>query len=123
MNVLSQVERKRSLKLIDILAVKLHRSAEGGVDDAGIESEEVLRNLRGARVLVVEGGNERGWLAGRVELVVNAAHGENGALIFLDIARDLGGEAILQNEPSLNLSLNNGKEFGGARMKVRCVDA
>jgi hypothetical protein len=121
-NAEGKVGRERSAELVNVLAVESGREAEGSIDNTAVESEEVLGNLAGTRVLRVEGSDEGSRLAVVVDLVMDGAHGEDSALELLESRGDLRSEAILEDKASLNFAGDDGQELSGARVGVRCID-
>ena len=94
--------RDRRSKLCDIHAVDLPGEPEIGLDDVGVEVEEVLRDAAETRVVAVEASDEGRGLAVVVELVVHAAHGEDGALVLGQRVAELHARAILHDEAGLD---------------------
>jgi hypothetical protein len=119
----SQVGGDGSAELLDVLAIEGAGEAEGGVDDVLVEAEEVLGDLAGTGVGLVEGRDEGGRLAVVVDLVVDGADGEDGALELLQRRRNLHGEAVLEDEAGIDGALDDSEELSGARVGVRGVDA
>lgn len=124
----SKVGRDLAPELLDVGAVQALGEAEGGVNDVGIETEEVLGDLGSASILRVQGSDEGGRMALGVDLVVDAAHRENGALKLGEVAgdlvvcRNLGvDEAVLEDETEVDLTIDESEELGGAGMDVRGV--
>lgn len=115
-------------ELLNVLPIDGLGKAERGVDDVGVETKEVLRNLRCAGIFAVEGSYEGGGLTLVVDLVVDAALGEHGALEFGERAGDFGvltsrHQAVLENVAKIDLAFDDGEKFGGAGMDMGCVDA
>jgi len=127
-NVLSDIGRNSLAELLDVLAINGLREAERSIEDASIEVEEVLSNLAGTGVLVVQSRDESSRLALRVELVVDAAHGKDGAFELAQAARNLsvltrGYESVLEDISEIDSAFDDGKELGGAGVDMRGVDA
>ena len=55
----------------DVLAVDRLRETNGSIDDIGVQTEEVLGDLRSTRVFRVERGNEHGRFTLGVELIMD----------------------------------------------------
>lgn len=122
-NSLSNVRGNALAESLNILAIESLREAKSSVDDSTVQAEEVLGNLGGTRVLGVQGCNEGGGLTLGVKLVVDGAHGENGTLELLKVSADFGvvacfNKAIFEDIAKLDFALNDGKEFGSARVDV-----
>jgi hypothetical protein len=130
LHVPSQVGRDILGKVLKVLAVDFLGEAERSVDNLVVKREEALGDLVGTWVLRVEAGNKDGLLTVVVELEVNGALGEDGALEFVKRAGDLGvlagadEKAIFKDVAKLEvLSLYEGEELGGARVHMRSVDS
>jgi hypothetical protein len=101
-DILGEVGRNHLAELFDVLAVDLFREAESSIDDTGIKSVEALSDRVGTCVIGVQSSYEDSLLAVVVELVVNGAHGKDGALEFVQSAGDFrvlasGYEAVLKD--------------------------
>jgi len=113
---------------LDILAIQALRESERGAHNVLVQAKEVGSNGRGARVLAVQASNKGGRHAVLIDLVVDGAHGEDGALEFVKGAGDLGlvarlHEAVFENVAEGHFALDDGEEFGGARVDVGAVHA
>lgn len=116
--------RNRPRKLRDITRIDLRRKAQIGLQDLRIQPEEVLRDAAEPRIPAVEAGDEDGGLAAVVELVVDAAHREHGALVPGQRVGDRGGEAVFEDEARFDVgALGDGEDLRGARVHVRGVHA
>jgi hypothetical protein len=111
------------LELVDVLAINGVGEAERSFDDIVIQSEEVLGDLAGTRVVAVETGDEAGRLAGGVVLEVDAALREDSALEGTEGGVEFGGQAVLKHEARLDEAAGDGEELSGARVDVRGVHA
>lgn len=129
-----QVRRQVRAELVDIAGINFVLAAERDLDNIVRQREEVLRDLRSARVGAVERRGENRALAGRVELEVDAALGEDGGFELVEGGVEgegegvdlLGGvfeESVLHHEADFELAFDDGEEFGGARVGVRGVHA
>lgn len=96
--------------------------SEGSVDDRAIQHEEVGRDIAASGVITTEGSDEYGGLAGGVLLVVDAALGEDGALVLADDGLDLGVEAVLEDEPGVEDTLECDEDLAGAGMGMGDVE-
>lgn len=128
LHALRKVGRDILAKLRDVLPINGLGESKRSVDDVRVQAEEVLGDLRGTRVLVVERRNERGRVALVVDLVVDAALREDGALELGEGAGDFGvftgcDEAVLEDVAEVNFAVDHGEELGGAGVDVGCVDA
>ena len=86
-------------ELLEVVGVDLLGEAEGGVDDLGVEvDDEVLSDRGRTGVLGVEAGDGDRGLAVQVLLEVDAALGEDGALVLGQGGVELRGEAVLEYE-------------------------
>jgi len=95
--------RDRRLERCEVIPIDLRREAERGVEDRGIDAEEVLRDRARARILIAQARDEDGRLAVIVELEVNASLREDCALELGEGGVLLDGEAVLEDEASLNV--------------------
>jgi len=126
-NVLRNVGRNHLAKLLDVLAIDRLRETEGGIHDASIQIEEGLGHLRGSGVLMVERGDKGSGLARRVDLIMHAAHREDGALELFERSRNLRvltslHKPVLKDVAKVDGAVNDGKELGGTGMYVRSID-
>lgn len=85
-----KIRRQHTPELRNIPPINLPRLAERNIHHPLILKEEVLRNLARAWVGGVERGDEGGGRAVVVELVVDGAHGEDGALEGVQRGGDFG---------------------------------
>ena len=129
-----QVRRQVRAELVDIAGIDVVLAAERDLDNIVRQREEVLRDLRSARVGAVERGREDRALAGRVELEVDAALGEDGGFELVeggvegegqgvDLFGGVFEQPVFHHEADFELAFDDGEEFGGARVGVRGVHA
>lgn len=113
-----------ALELGKVVGVDLLGEAKGGIDDGGVKvDDEVLGDGAGTWVIRVEAGDGDGGLAVQVLLEVDRALGEDGTLELGQGGVELGGQAVLQHEARQHLGVGDeGQEFAGARVDVRCVE-
>lgn len=128
LHILRDVRRNQTAEALNIRTIKRIRKAERSSHNAPIQPKKVLRDLAGARILVIQTRHKRRRLTAIVELVVDAANREDGALEFGDVASDLGAIArshkpVLDDEAEVEGAIDDGKELGRAWMRVRGVDA
>lgn len=130
-------------ELFEILAIDTGGESQGRVDDTGIQGEKVLRNLRAPRVFAVEGADEDGPFAPRVELIVDGALRIDGGGVLLQKGLstrqgrkkrkqapethgnrgvDLGAQTVFENESALERALDDDEEFARPRMGMSGVD-
>lgn len=108
-NVLGQVGRNELPELLDVLAVDGVGQTKSSIEDVGVESEEVLRDLAGSGILAVERSDESGLFAVVVELEVDGALGEHGTLELVQSTGNLGvltsfNKAVLENISELEVA-------------------
>ena len=122
----AQRERSRdgALERRKVIRVDLGGEAERGIKDGRVEREEVLRDGARARVLGAKSADEDGGRAVVVELEVDAALGEDGALEGGEGSVLLHGEAVLEDEARLDVvARGEDEELGRARVGVGRVEA
>lgn len=128
-HILSQVGRNLLAELLNVGSVDGLGKAKRGLDNFGIESEEVLGNLAGTGILGVQGSDESSIFAVVVELEVDGALRENGAFELVEVAGDFRvvaglDEAVLKHIAELEVvAFDQSEELGGAGVYVRSVDA
>ena len=127
-NAERNVGRDLLAESIDILSIKRLRETEGSINNICIQAEKVLGNLAGTRIVRVERSDEGGGLAVGVNLVVDGTHWEDGALELGEFSGDFGVlagfyEAVFQDVAEFDGALDDGEEFGGARVHVWGVHA
>ena len=111
--------RNRSLERREVVRVDLRREAERRVHDRGVEGEEVLRDGARAGVLGAEPADEDGRRAVVVELEVDAALGEDGALEGGQGRVLLHRKAVFEDEAGLDVGAGReDEELGRARVDV-----
>lgn len=116
--------RDRGLEGGEVVLVDLGGEAERRVDDGGVDGEEVLGDLARAGVLVAEARDEGRVVAVVVELEVDAALGEDGALEGRERRVLLHREAVLEDQARLDVVARHEREkLAGPRVDVRCVEA
>ena len=127
-HALRNVGRNIAAELLNVLAINRLGEAQRRVHNVRVQAEEVLGDLGGSGVLAVERSNEDRGLALVVDLIVDAALREDGALELGEGAGDLGvlargDEAVLEDVAEVYLALHDGKELRGARVNMGCVDS
>ena len=129
-----QVRRQVRAELVHIARIDVVLVAQRNVNNIVRQSEEVLRDLRRARVGAVQRGGEDRALARRVELEVDAALREDGCFELVQGGVEGEGEGVdgfgrvfeqpvLHHEADFELAFDYGEELGGARVGVRGVHA
>ena len=87
----------------EVIPINLRWEAERGVEDRGIDAEEVLRDRAHARILIAQARDEDGRIAVVVELEVNASLGEDCSLELGEGGVLLDSEAVLEDKAGLNV--------------------
>ena len=92
--------------------------------NARINVEEILCDAAQSWILVAESCHEYSGLAVVVELEMDAALGQDGALELVQGRAHLRGQAVLEDKSRPDIaSLDDGEEFGGAVVDMRGVHA
>jgi len=113
-----------ALELRKVVGINLFGETESGINNGRVQCEEVLRNAAGSRVLGVESADADLRRAFEVLLEVDAALREDGALELCQGGVELGSQAVLEHEASLDVPVGgDGEEFRGARVDVGSVQA
>lgn len=89
-NILRQIRRNHLAELLNILAIDLLGESKRSIHNILVECKEALSNLVGAWVLGVQASDKDSRFAAVVELEVDGALGEYGALELLECAGDFG---------------------------------
>ena len=127
---LDEIRGQSIPELINIAAIDFPGAAKRDVNNVFVQEEEVLRNARSAWVIGVQASDESGWMASRVELIVDGALREDGAFEGVEHDLHLGclgtgigvwQEGVLKHHTGLDLALDDGEPFGSARVDVRGV--
>ena len=114
--------RQDGLELIEVLTGDADGTSQCRGDQVGLEQvEKGLRRLLDAGVFAVEGGDEDGLGAERVELGVHGALREGDHLELRQVVRH-GLRAVLEYKGDGEFALDNGVKLGSTRMYVRCVE-
>lgn len=107
---------------LNVLAVQSRNASESGLHDIGSQGEEVLRNLRHTGVGIIEARHEDGALAVRVELLMDAASGEDSHLVQREGVLN-GSRAILHDKVGHQAALDDNVQLRRTRMHMRSVHA
>jgi len=117
----SQIRREMGPPGVDVIAPNRVRESKRSVDDIRREHPEVGGDIASAGVLVVESRNEDGRRAGRVLLVVDAAHREDRRLELPELCLDLRVEPILLHKARVENAIDDGQDLVRTGMRMRDV--
>lgn len=127
LDALRYTYRDRRAEGVNIGAI--HHLAKRRLDDIRAEANQLIEDLAGAEILVVEGGHEGRGRAVGVELRVHAALVEGRHLVGLDLVGDdpalAGGgveHAVLGQHLGHEAALGDDLELDGARVHVGRVE-
>lgn len=127
-HILHQIGRNHATELLNIAAIDALWKSKRSVYNTSVQCKETLRNQASARVLRVQRRDSDCLFAVVVELVVDGTHGEDGALVLVQLPGDFGlltgcHKAVLKYIAEMEVAaLDESHPLIGTGVNVRSVD-